>query len=171
MPRRRGLFAHDAHAQLRGDISMQTHGHAALAKRLDGLIELHATPLDLHAVLVEKIHEVLRCHRTEKLALFGGLPALLVDECLDLRANALGVGLRTISLGVRLVLDVLEVLQIACGGAEGELLRNQKVPRVPIGDIAHLAPTTDLAHIFEKDDLHGANPSRRTAATRRCAPA
>ena len=46
-----------------------------------------------------------------------------------------------LGLGVRLLLDVLEVLEVPRAGAEGQLLGNEEVARVPIGDVTHVAST------------------------------
>src|SRR5262250_2939176 len=123
----RALLAHDADLQLRGDVGVQTNRNDALTERLDRLVELHALALDFQTVLVEELHEVLRRDGAEELALLGGLAPLLVRERLDPVAQRLGVALDAIGLGVRLLLDVVEVLEIAGGGAERELVRNEEV--------------------------------------------
>src|SRR5437899_3565990 len=84
-----------------------------LAERLDGLVELHASALDLHAMLVEEVDEILRGDRAEELAFLGCLTPILVGERFDHVAKSLGVALDAIGLGVRLLLDVIEVLEIA----------------------------------------------------------
>src|SRR5207245_1739040 len=56
--------------------------------------------------------------------------------------------------GVVVLLDVLEVLHVPGAGAERELLRDEEVARVTVGDVAHLAPASHLRHVVEQDDLH-----------------
>src|SRR5205823_11576397 len=81
------------------------------------------------------------------------------------------VGLDPVGLGVLLALDLLEVLEIPGGGGERELLGDQEVTRVSVGDVADLAPAPDLRDIVEQDDLHGPSPPPGTAAGPPCAPA
>src|SRR5205814_3787428 len=82
------------------------------------------------------------------------LPALLVHEGLDPVAQRFGLALDAAGLGVLLLLNLPEVLQVAGGGAEGELLRDQIVARVAVGDVADLTATADLGHVVQQDDFH-----------------
>jgi hypothetical protein len=150
---------------------VQAHRHRRLAERLDRLFELHAASLELDAVLVEEVDEVLRGHGAEELALLGRLAALLVSQRLDAGPHGLGLRGGALGLGVRLLLDVVQVLEVALGGAERQLLGNQEVPRITVGDVAHLAAPPDLADVLEQNDFHGVSPSTRTAARPPCARA
>src|SRR5258705_13244309 len=114
-----------------------------LAERLDRLVERDALAVHRDAAGAEEIGDVLRGDRAEQLAFLGRLPALLVDERLDLRAERLRVGLDAVGLRVLLPLDVLEVLEVPGGGGERELLGDQEVARVSVGDVAALAPAPD----------------------------
>src|SRR5436190_337458 len=51
-------------------------------------------------------------------------------------------------------LDRVEVLQIAGGSGEGELLRDQIVARVAVRDLTDIAATADLGDVVQQDDLH-----------------
>src|SRR2546427_2525617 len=152
---RRALLADDADFQLGDDVGMQADRDGGLAERLDGLIELDALALDLHAVLLEEVDEVLRGDRAEELAFLRGLAPLLVHERLDPVAYGLGVALDAVGLGVRLPLDVIEVLEVARGGAQRELFRDEEVAGVAVGDVADLAAAAELLHVVEQDDFHG----------------
>src|SRR5256885_3444139 len=140
----RALFADDDDFELRRDVVVQPNRHHGLAERLDRLVERDPPALDLDRVPLKELHDVLRGHRAEELAFLGGLPALLVHERLDPVAQRLGLALDTVGFGVLLPLDLPEVLEVARGGAEGELLRDQIVARVPVGDVANLATAPDL---------------------------
>ncbi len=87
----------------------------------------------------EEVHEVLGRHRAEELALLGGLPALLAHQGLDPRTHALGLAADAVGLGVLLLPDVIEVLEVARGGGHGQPLGEEEVARVAIGHVAHLA--------------------------------
>src|SRR5207247_9657994 len=122
--------------------------------RLDRFGEPDPPALDLDRVPFQELHDVLRGHRAQELALLGGLPALLVRERVDPVAQRLRLALDAICLGVLLPLDLLEVLEVARGGAEGELLRDQIVARVAVGDVANLATAPDLGDIVQQNDSH-----------------
>src|SRR2546430_8460267 len=77
------LLAKDVDAKLRGDLRVQANRNARLAQRLDRLVELHPTALDLHALPPEEVDEILRRDRSEEFALFGRLALLLVHRFLD----------------------------------------------------------------------------------------
>src|SRR5437879_6748613 len=158
-PRATRLLADDADFQLRDDVGVQTDRDGALAERLDGLVELDAPALDLHAVLVEEVDEILRGDRAEELAFLGRLPPLLVGEQFDPVTQSLGVALDAIGLGVRLLLDVIEVLEIARGGAERQLLRAEQVAGVAVRHVSDLAASAELLHVVEQDDFHRPRPS------------
>src|SRR5262245_13947321 len=148
---------------------MQADADRRLAQRLDRLIELNTASFDLDAAGAEKVDDVLGRHRTEELAFLGRLTSHLEHEPFDPRAQCLSIVLDAFGLGVLLGLDLSEVLEIAGGGREGQLLGNEVVPRVPIGDVADLAPTPNLGDVVEKNDLHrAASPSPRTASTTPC---
>src|SRR4026209_3036593 len=89
--RPRELPADDAHLELGRDVRVQSDRDGGLAERLDRLVEVNPASLDLAPVLAQEIREVLRRARAEQLALFGGLAALLVGQCLDLLLEPLGV--------------------------------------------------------------------------------
>ena len=133
---------------------MQADRDHRVAERLDRLIELHALALHAHAVLVEELDEVLRGDGAEELAFLGGLSPLLVREALDLVAQGLGVLFDPVGLGVRLLLDVIQVLEIAGGGAERELLGDEEVARVAIRNVPDLTAPAELLHVVEQDDFH-----------------
>src|SRR3990172_5792803 len=149
------LVADDVDPELRRDVLVQPHRDRGLAERLDRLLEAEAPPLPLDAVAREEVDDVRGGHGADHLALLGGLPPLLVHERLDAAAERLGIALDPRRLGVLLRLDVVEVLQIAGGGAGRELLRGQEVPRVPVGDLADLPAAPDLRDVVQQDDLHG----------------
>src|SRR5215510_1535311 len=148
------LAADDADFQLSNDIGVQANGDDRLSERFDGLIELHTLALHFHAVLVENLDQVLRRDRAEQLAFLRRLAPFLVGERLDPAAQRLGIALDTIRFGVRLFLDVLEVLEIARGGTERQLLGDQEISRVAVGDVADLAAPAELLHVVEQNDLH-----------------
>ncbi len=152
---------------------MQADGHRRLAERLDGLVQHDAAPFDRESARAEEIHEILGRDRTEELALLGGLPALLGHEGLDAGTHTLGVATDAVRLGVLLLLDVLQVLEVARAGGDGELLGQEEVAREPIGNVAHLAASTDRGDVVEQNHLHGYSltPWSRRARWRRCAPA
>src|SRR5438309_4311263 len=112
----RALFADDGDFELRRDVVMEPNRHRGLAERLDRLVQRDPPALDLDPVPLQELHDVLRGHRAEELALLGGLPALLVHEGLDPLAQRLGLALDAARLGVLLRLDLLEVLEVAGGG-------------------------------------------------------
>src|SRR5204862_6513031 len=120
----RALFADDGNFELRRDVVMEPNRHRGLAERLDRLVQRDPPALDLDPVPLQELHDVLRGHRAEELALLGGLPALLEHEGLDPLAQRLGLALDAARLGVLLRLDLLEVLEVAGGGAERELFRD-----------------------------------------------
>src|SRR5262245_7001868 len=133
---------------------MQAHRDRELAERLDRLLERDAFAVHLDAARAEEIRDVLRSDRAEQLAFLGGLPALLVGECLDARAQAVGVGLHPIGLRLLLLLDVLEVLEVAGGRGQRQPLGDEVVPRIAIRDVAHFATASDLRDVVEQDDFH-----------------
>src|SRR5437867_12552750 len=112
----RALLADDGNFELSRDVMMEPNRHRGLAERLDRLARRDPPALDLDPVPLQELHEVLRGHRAEELALLGGLPALLVHEGLDPVAQRLGLALDAARLGVLLRLDLLEVLEVAGGG-------------------------------------------------------
>src|SRR2546422_333341 len=69
-------------------------------------------------------------------------------------AQRLGFALDAARLGVLLRLDLLEVLEVAGGGAERELFRDQIVARVSVGDVTDLAAAPDLGDVVEQDHSH-----------------
>src|SRR2546426_11281800 len=79
----RALFADDGDFELRRDVVMEPNRHRGLAERLDRLLPRDPPALDLDPVPLQELHDVLRGHRAEELALLRGLPALLVHEGLD----------------------------------------------------------------------------------------
>src|SRR2546426_11651296 len=79
----RALFAEDGDFELRRDVVMEPNRPRGLAERLDRLVQRAPPALDLDPVPLQELHDVLRGHRAEELALLGGLPALLVHEGLD----------------------------------------------------------------------------------------
>jgi len=117
---------------------MQAHRHHELAERLDGLVERDAAPLDLDAVLREEAREVGAAHRAEEPALVGGLPALGEVQGLDGLGLALRVRPELRRLRVLPRLDLLDVLEVRGGGVQGELLGQQEVARVAVGNVADL---------------------------------
>src|SRR5438132_12370632 len=135
----RALFADDGNFELRRDVVMEPNRHRGLAERLDRLVQRDPPALDLDPVPLQELHDVLRGHRAEELALLGGLPALLVHEGLDPLAQRLGLALDAARLGVLLRLDLLEALEVAGGGAEREPFRDQIVARVSVGDVTDRA--------------------------------
>src|SRR5947209_4224060 len=83
----------------------------------------------------------------------GRLASLLVGEGLDPFAQGLGIALDPIRLGFLLLLDVVEVVQVPLGRAEGELLGNQEVSRIAVGDVAHVPAASQLADVVKQDDF------------------
>src|SRR5438876_8050850 len=115
----RALFADDGNFELRRDVVMEPNRHRGLAERLDRLVQRDPPALDLDPVPLQELHDVLRGHRAEELALLGGLPALLEHEGLDPLAQRLGLALDAARLVVLIRLDVLDVLYAAGGRADG----------------------------------------------------
>src|SRR6185295_19292250 len=93
-------------------------------------------------------------HRPEELALIGGLPALGEGQPLDGLGLALGLVAELGRLALLTELDRVEVLQIGRGRVQGQLVRQEVVPRISVGDVADLAAAAELRHIVEEDDLH-----------------
>src|SRR5262245_5837564 len=158
------LLADDVHAEVRDDLGMEADRDGRLAERLDGLVERDASPLDLQPLRDQEVDDVLGGDRAEELPLLGRLAMLLIRQGFDATAGRVGITLDTIGLRLLLLFDVVEVLEVAGGGAERELLRNEKVARIAVRYVAHLAPAADLRDIVEQDDLHRVpSPSPRTA--------
>src|SRR6266545_2339158 len=164
------LLAEDRYLELRRDAGVEPDGYRVLPECLDRLVERDAPALDLDPGPAEEIGDVLGRDGPEELALLGRLAPLLVGEPLDALAHALRIGLDARRLGLLLALDVLQVAQVARGGGDRELLRDEVVARVAVGDVLDLAPASDLRDVVEQDDLHELT-RRRTAAARPCAPA
>src|SRR5919197_3434032 len=162
------LFAGDDDFEPRRDVVVEPDRYDDLAERLDRLVQRDPTALDLDRIPLQELHDVLRGHRAEELALFGGLPTLFEDEGLDPVAHRLGLAFDAIRLGVLLLPDLLEVLEVAGGGAERELLRDEIVARVAVGDVAELAAATEFGDVVQQDDAHGSRstPSPGTARGR-----
>ena len=59
------------------------------------------------------------------------------------RRQRLGVFLDAVGLGLLLLLDVIQVLEVPRAGAERQLLGDQEVAGISVGDVTHLAPTSD----------------------------
>src|SRR5262245_15480913 len=149
---------------MRDDFGVEPNRDGRLAERLDGFVERDASPLNLQPLRGEEIGDGLGRDRAEELARLGRLAMLLVRQGFDATARRIGITLDTVGLRLLLLLDVVEVLEVSGGGAECELLRNEKVARIAVRYVAHLAPAADLRHIVEQDDLHRVpNPSPRTA--------
>src|SRR6266480_3716644 len=148
------LLADDVDAEPGRDVLVQPDRDERLTERLDRLVQRHPAALHLDRVLRQEIDDVLRGHRAEELAFLRGLTPLFVDQRLDPITQGLGVRLDAAGLGVLLRLDVVEVLQIAGGGGEGELLRDQIVARVAVRDLTDIAATADLGDVVQQDDLH-----------------
>src|SRR3989304_10191257 len=53
-----------------------------------------------------------------------------------------------------LALEVLQVLEVARGGRQRELLRQEVVACVAGGDVADLAAASEGGDVFHQDDLH-----------------
>src|SRR4029453_17091147 len=160
------LLADDRDLELRGDVGVESDRHDALAQRLQRLVEMNPAPLDLDPLPLEKFRDVLRGDRAEELALFRGLPALLVADGLDATAERLGVFLDAVGLRLLLLLDVIQVLEVPRAGAEREPLGNEEVARISVRHVTHLAPTSDRRHVVAQNDFHARRPtpSPRTAA-------
>src|SRR5260370_1244371 len=121
------LLADDADPELGGDVVVEPHGDGELAQRLDRLVEHDSPPLDLDAVLVQKLRHVLRGDGPEELALLGRLTTILVHERVDARAQRLGVRLDAARLGVLLLVYVLEVFRFTARAAQPTLLPDHVV--------------------------------------------
>ena len=145
--------------QLGGDVGVQSDRHARLAQGLHRLVEVDPPPLDLDSLPLEEVRDVLRGDRAEELALFRGLAALLVAQRLDPPTERLGVFLDAIGLGLLLLLDVVQVLEVPRAGAQRQPLGDEKVARVAVGHVTHLAPTPDRRHVVQQDDFHARRPS------------
>ena len=170
--RRHALLPDDYHLELRRHLGMQPDRNHELAEALDGLLDQDPALLDRDVLPRQEVGEILGRHRPEQLALLRRLPPLLADERLDPRAEALGLGLDARRLRLLLGFDLGEVLQISRRRGERALLRDQKVPRVPVRHLSHLAPAAESADVVQQNDLHDLSPldvgrliRRRTAAT------
>src|SRR5207247_8477627 len=94
-----------------------------------------------------------------------GLSPLLIRDALDLVAQRFGVLFDPVGLGVRLLLDVIQVLEIAGGGAERELLGDEEVARVAIRNVPDLTAPAELLHVVEQDDFHRRSSSVETSGS------
>ena len=50
---------------------------------------------------------------------------------------------------------MLEILEIAGGGGQRELLGDEEVPRVAVRDLTHLPAAPDFRDVVQQNDLHG----------------
>src|SRR5687767_2190767 len=126
------LGADDVDAQLGGDVGVEPDRDRVLAERLDRLVERDAPALDAELVLIEERRDVLAGHRAEQLAFLAGLALLFVREPFDPRLQAFGIRLDARRLRVLVLLDHVEILQIARRGRHGEFLRDQEIAGVTV---------------------------------------
>ena len=115
--------------------------------------------VDVDAAAGERIGDVLGRDRAVELAALADLDAHRQGRAGDAGRGDLGV----LALALALVLAARDVVLPgaigAAGRGHGELLRDEEVGRVAVGDLLHLAALADLRHVLRQDDLHALRSS------------
>ena len=137
---------------------MQTDLHVVDAEVLDGMPELDATFVDFNTLCRERVGDLVGRHGAEELSVFADP---LVDDNLH-SLHALGGFARNILLLLGqqrpLLALLLDGFQIARGGLTGQIFRDQKVARVAVLHIDHIAARAKAAKFLNQDDFHQSDP-------------
>jgi len=124
--------------ELGGHVAVEPHGDGEFAERLDGLVHCDASPLDLHPALREERGDVRLADGAEQTPLVGSLAGLGEVQRPDGPglSCALAVSFAAAASWRTLICSrfffKLAVVHAA------QLVRQEVVARVPVGDVANL---------------------------------
>src|SRR4029077_18395133 len=133
---------------------MYPHPDRMLTQRLDGMLELDTTTVDLVALGRQRRGNVLGGDRSEQLAFFTSLARERHRDRAQLRGRALRLS------ALRLVPDATgagfrgDALLVPLGGLEGQALREQIVAGIAGLDTHHLSRLAERRYVLAQDHFH-----------------
>src|SRR5262245_18197571 len=133
---------------------MQADWHAELAERLDRLVEPYGTALDVELVLAEECRNVDSSDLSEEPIFIRGLPLQCQMQGFDGLRELLRLGEVLGRLAVLSSLDAFQVFQVRGRRRQGQLVRQEVVPRIAIRDVPDLTAPAERGNVFEQNDLH-----------------
>src|ERR1039457_6369966 len=147
-------FFVDDNLELHGHVLVQLHRHVELADMLQRLIQLDFAAIDRHALMLELVCDVSRGHRAKELIALARLAGEAYGHALDLLRQSLSIALLGGSPPHRRGLHLLDDGAIGVGGFNRQLLRDEIVAAVALGDLHHFAAGAELRYVFFQNDFH-----------------
>src|SRR5512143_2767177 len=152
------LFRHHADGDLGNDLRPEPHLDLVIAQLLDLRGELDELAVHRDPRLPERLGDVARGDRAEELPFLARPGREGEGDRGDLLREGLGRLPGLLRPGLDDPLVVLQGPDVPDVGRDGELLRDQEVAAVPVGDLDDVAGLPQLLHVFAQDDLHRAPP-------------
>ena len=122
---------------------------------LDSSLDLDATTIDLHVGLgLESLGDLSSRDGTEEDALFADASFNLDGQSIESRLGSIGLGDAVLFTSGDVVLALLELLQVALGSRDSDLVRVEVVVGETGSDIHDVAFTTLALEFTQKDNFH-----------------
>src|SRR4051812_5236365 len=167
-PAMRGeLLGNDGDANLGMDLGMQPNGHGVRARRLDRMIQLDLPTVDGVTLPAECIGDVLRCNRSEQLALLARLSGEGQAYLAQCRGESFGLAsFRLVSRGTHPALRGYSLL-VAFRRLVREALGQEVVPGIAGLDLDHFSGTAKGLDVLSQDHFshRSSSGSRRGEPT------
>src|SRR4029453_11689508 len=145
---------HDLDADVGRDVLVQLDGDRVRPQGPDGLMDLDAALVVLEAFSRQKVRDVLTRHGAEQRVALADLLGNGERVARDGVGHLLMIVEDPRVPGVLRALLVLDDLQVAGRGRVGELLRDQVVAAVAVGDSHRLAALAELLDVLSQYDVH-----------------
>src|ERR1035438_469956 len=155
------VFYH-VHRNLSRNFPMQPQRHLEFAQRLNGLIQSYLAAVDCVTLLLQRIRDIFRRHRSEELVV---LTSLLLNRNADTRhhfAQFAGIGNQFGFLAQMTLTLLLHNLLIGFRGCHGQPFGQQKIAGVARRNLHQLAAHAEFLHEFSEYDFHD-DPSLNSA--------
>jgi hypothetical protein len=139
---------------LRGHVAMDFHGNHRFAERLQGIVQLDLSLVDLEALCLQRMRDVGGGHRSiERIVLANPTRDLDLELSQPLRDRVrVPALLRVAHLGELLL--AFDLPFVVVRDRKSKFPRQQIVPRVSLGDLHHVAATAEVIDVFSENDFH-----------------